>query len=242
MSTYPALIPPDPYHDWDAAYVLGALSPGDRRDFEGHLAGCPACAARVGELAVLPGLLASVPPEQAVELAAGTQATATPLPESLLPGAVRRARRQQQRRQALLASVAALLLLLAGVGVGDLLARRGVLPISPSAVTTPYRLAFTPVTPTRVMALADVVPVGGGTEFRLECYYPTSGSSHPRPYTYGVWIIDRSGQRSRAATWTGSANEVMRPVARSALPPDEIAGVEIRTVPSNLLLLQAELR
>ena len=242
MSTYPPLIPPDPYHDWDAAYVLGALSPGDRRDFEGHLAGCPACAARVAELAVLPGLLASVPPEQAVELAAGTQATATPLPESLLPGAVRRARRQQQRRQALLASVAALLLLFAGVGIGDLLARRGVLPISPSAVTTPYRLAFTPVTPTRIMALADVVPVGGGTEFRLECHYPTSEPSHSRPYSYAVWIIDRSGDGSKAATWTGSPNKVMRAIARSPLPPSEIARVEIVTVPTNQPLLRAELR
>ena len=241
MSIYPAPIPADPYHDWDAAYVLGALSPGDRRDFEGHLAGCPACAARVTELAVLPGLLASVPPEQAVELATGTEPTATPLPASLLPGAVRRARRQQQRRQAVLASIAALLLLLGGVGIGDLLARRGVLPISQNAVTTPYRLAFVPVTSTRVIAVADVVPVAGGTEFRLECHYPSSGTGPSRPYTYGAWITDRSGRTSLAATWTGSGDEVMRPVARSALPPTEIARVEIRTVPTNRPLLRAEL-
>ena len=28
----------DPYREWDAAYVLGALAPAERRDFEAHLA------------------------------------------------------------------------------------------------------------------------------------------------------------------------------------------------------------
>ncbi len=31
------------YAMWDAAYVLGALSAADRREFEAHLAGCPEC-------------------------------------------------------------------------------------------------------------------------------------------------------------------------------------------------------
>jgi len=30
------------YAMWDAAYVLGSLSPGDRREFEAHMANCPA--------------------------------------------------------------------------------------------------------------------------------------------------------------------------------------------------------
>ena len=55
---------------WDAAYVLGALSPAERREFEEHLAGCPACQAAVSELAGMPGLLAQVPPEDAALLAA----------------------------------------------------------------------------------------------------------------------------------------------------------------------------
>ncbi|MCZ2263463.1 anti-sigma factor family protein, partial [Isoptericola sp. QY 916] len=58
--------PTDPYREWDAAYVLGALSPADRRDYEEHLAGCDACRAAVAELAGLPGLLASVPAEHAL--------------------------------------------------------------------------------------------------------------------------------------------------------------------------------
>jgi anti-sigma-K factor RskA len=31
------------YAMWDAAYVLGSLSAADRREFEAHMANCPAC-------------------------------------------------------------------------------------------------------------------------------------------------------------------------------------------------------
>ena len=67
----PAVTAPiDRYGSWDAAYVLGALSPAERREFEEHLAGCPGCQAAVSELAGLPGLLAQVSPEDAALLAA----------------------------------------------------------------------------------------------------------------------------------------------------------------------------
>ena len=47
----------DGYAEWDAAYVLGALSPVERLEFESHLSGCPACRSAVTEIAHLPGLL-----------------------------------------------------------------------------------------------------------------------------------------------------------------------------------------
>ena len=37
---------PDKFADWDAAYVLGALSPAERREFETHLASCAGIAGR----------------------------------------------------------------------------------------------------------------------------------------------------------------------------------------------------
>ena len=45
----------DEFALYDAAYVLGALSPADRREFEAHLQGCPACASAVSELAGMEG-------------------------------------------------------------------------------------------------------------------------------------------------------------------------------------------
>jgi anti-sigma factor RsiW len=41
-----------------AVYVLGALSTAERRWYELHLRGCPACRKEVVRLAGLPGLLA----------------------------------------------------------------------------------------------------------------------------------------------------------------------------------------
>ena len=48
------------YADWDGAYVLGSLAPGERLDFERHMGDCKACALAVRQIAGLPGLLARV--------------------------------------------------------------------------------------------------------------------------------------------------------------------------------------
>ena len=50
------------FADWDGAYVLGALTPADRRAYEEHLDGCVRCRAAIGELASIPGLLARTTP------------------------------------------------------------------------------------------------------------------------------------------------------------------------------------
>ena len=48
-------------HD-DGAYVLGALSPAERAQYERHLATCSFCREAVAEIAVLPGLLGRLDP------------------------------------------------------------------------------------------------------------------------------------------------------------------------------------
>ena len=47
----------DKYAEWDAAYVLGALSEMDRHEFDAHLDECPACREGVTELSGVPTLL-----------------------------------------------------------------------------------------------------------------------------------------------------------------------------------------
>jgi hypothetical protein len=56
------------FADWDSAYVLGALSPAERREYEGHLESCERCRRAVEELAPMPGLLARLTPERAEAL------------------------------------------------------------------------------------------------------------------------------------------------------------------------------
>lgn len=71
------------YADWDAAYVLGALSSAERQDFERHLHSCPRCTEAVSELAGMPGLLARVDPDDVAALLA-VDGTNEPTPTSLV--------------------------------------------------------------------------------------------------------------------------------------------------------------
>lgn len=56
------------FREWDAAYLLGALTAKDRRAFENHLETCAQCRASVGELSPLPGLLARIRPQSDLTL------------------------------------------------------------------------------------------------------------------------------------------------------------------------------
>ena len=54
----------DRYAMWDAAYVLGSLSASDRREFEAHMANCPACWDAVADLSGVPALLSQLDREE----------------------------------------------------------------------------------------------------------------------------------------------------------------------------------
>jgi carotenoid cleavage dioxygenase-like enzyme len=72
---------PNPSHDyatWDAAYVVGALSDGDRREFEAHMLGCVACREAVTDLAGMSPLLSLIDYEQLTAFDAADPAPAPP--------------------------------------------------------------------------------------------------------------------------------------------------------------------
>lgn len=65
-------------------YVLGALAPGQRLEFERHMASCEECRAEVNDLAVLPGLLGRLDEESVVDT------SQLPSMPNVLPGSSRR--------------------------------------------------------------------------------------------------------------------------------------------------------
>jgi carotenoid cleavage dioxygenase-like enzyme len=70
------------YSTWDAAYVLGALSEADRREFEAHLVGCASCSQAVTELTAVAPLLSLVDYQQVVATdGADASAAAPPCPD-----------------------------------------------------------------------------------------------------------------------------------------------------------------
>jgi hypothetical protein len=97
------------------AYVLGALTPDERRRFEEHLDGCALCTAELAEFAEIPALLDRVRPEDLQPVAV------TPSPELFdrVSAAARAAPEAapSPTRRWLLVAAAVLALLGAGTGV-----------------------------------------------------------------------------------------------------------------------------
>ena len=233
----------DRYRDWDASYVLGALSPSERREFEEHLATCGDCRDAVSELAGMPGLLAQVSPEEAAEL--GSAAAAIPagidptMPETLRAPVVSRPARRRRVNPAMLGLAAAFALLVGLLGVA---AVRGslVTPTPPEGGS--FRVAFTRVGPSEMVGVADVVPVAGGTELNVECLYGEDDPERPltRPQ-YEIVVLDRQGRPTPVRSWPVSPNHLMTPSGKSSLPVSKIGSLEIRTA-AGKPLLRADLR
>jgi hypothetical protein len=226
----------DPYAEWDAAYVLGALAPAERLEFEGHLGGCARCRASVAEIAGLPGLLAQVGPEDAAAL------TEVPdphdgIPSTVMPEVLATVRRQRGRLTRLLFGLAAaLVLVLVGLGLGEALSSPG--------SDEPQQLAFTPVAASFITANVTLVPVRSGTEVQVECQY--SGATDPDPLgkygRYSIVVTDRSGHSTAIKDWPISAHKVMRPSATTPLSVSQIRAVEIRETATDQAVLRAEPR
>lgn len=216
----------DEFATLDAAYVLGALSPNDRRDYETHLRDCGSCDAAVRELAGMPGLLARVP---ATDVLAGV-AEAAP-PDTLLPGllgAVRRERRRSRRVVVTLAlSSAACLLVALLVAFWPAGSGR---PNSPVSVLTPAAGA-------PIRATAQFTDAAWGTEIRLRCTYAGDG-----PYgrssggTYTMLVTDRQGHRQQLGTWRVTAERTSTVDGTTSLPRSDIASVDVRTTSGRLVL------
>jgi len=71
------------YAMWDAAYVLGALSGADRREFEAHLGGCISCREAVTELTTTSPLLSLLDYEQVSAADTDSSSAAPPCPDLL---------------------------------------------------------------------------------------------------------------------------------------------------------------
>jgi hypothetical protein len=229
---------PDRYLQWDGAYVLGALSSSERREYERHLAGCQGCQRSVSELAGLPGLLAQASPEDAALLTGAVEQLDDESPPQF-GSLLARVRRRRRRILLLVGSVAAALVLLAGtMGV---LVYRGILPIG---AQDPYRVAFSPVAPNGITAVVDVTPGRTETAFQVECQYARVSETAPSGSygKYAIWVRERSGQETELYSWYAKPNKVMRPQAVAQIGTRKLESVEIREAHTGELLLTAPLR
>jgi len=223
----------DDFTSYDAAYVLGALSPADRRDFEIHLKGCPACAGSVSELAGLPGLMSRVSLDQLTE-------EAEPLPETLLPSLARAVRQQRRRRLLTVgasASAAACLIAVGTVAVtGSDSPTRAPVTSATSPPSGSANLAFRAVVPSPVTASARLVDVAWGTRIDLTCAYRSSGLYPAKEIPYAMVVIDHSGIAEQVAAWKALPNRELTVMGASSRARRDIAAVEIRTLSGRTIL------
>jgi hypothetical protein len=219
---------------YDAAYVLGALSPAERRDFEDHLKSCAACSSAVGELAGLPGLMSKVSVEQ---LTAEVEAP----PETLLPSLARAVRRERGRRRMTVGAAAAAAACMIVVGAMALTGTDP--PDQPSAAPSSAapsgtaKLALSAVVPSSVTASAQLVDMAWGTRIDLTCSYDAKGSAPAGGFPYALVVIDRSGVAQQVAAWRALPGRELTVLGSSSLARRDIAAVEVRRL-SGLVLLR----
>ncbi len=219
----------DPFHDWDAAYVLGLLGPDDRRAFEQHLTTCASCSAAVAELAGMPGILATLSKEEAVALL-------EPIDEPASDGLVTRlavAARQRRRRVRLAiagAGVAAAL----GLGIGGYVVGSADEPSSGQFV------AMSEVQPGIMTASLRVEKKAWGTKLDWNCHYLATGG-YGASRVYELVITDTSGRETVAATWVATSPKAASLSTTSAVPKDQIRRVDIRLAGSAKPLTETEL-
>jgi Putative zinc-finger len=250
----------DRYREWDAAYVLGALSPEERREYETHIAECEECAVAVAELAAMPGLLAAVDLDS-VDLSPDTGAgrDLPRLAPDLLPRLLAAARRERRRtRRAMagaLVGVAAVtatvaLVLPAALGGGDPTGDASVAgsagPTAPPSeepgdLFVDERVEMSSVVPSPLSADFRLAAESWGSRIETRCRY--SASDLRRPFYnvgeqgYALYVTDTSGEPTVVATWSAAPGSSVELVGSTRLRRHEIASVDIRSMSTGQVLL-----
>jgi hypothetical protein len=213
----------------DAAYVLGALSPAERLEFERHLPTCASCRRSVAQLAGMPGLLARVP-EEWVEEPVVTE----PVPPTVLPALVARVRREQRRKTVLLSLGAAAAVAAVALGAAAFQATRdderlpdAVPPSSAAPSVAPFQ-DMDVVINYGMTAKVSLTPGAEGTSLLVNCDYPESQDGHGRKYEYDLVLVTRDGVVHPTMQWRAGPGDKKRGIPGwSEVSLGDIARVEV---------------
>ncbi len=234
----------DPFADYDAAYVFGALAPDDRAAFERHLLRCENCSAAVSTLAGVPGLLSRVPLDRVI----GTDDA--PLPDTLLPRLVAEVARERTRSRwrvgaaAALAAACVLGLLVALLvnqrpdrstagarsgGNGSASITSGPLSTSTgSSASAGPELRMAPVAGQGgFTASVQLRSVLWGTRISLTCQEASAGPKPPYAGLYYLVVVGRDNSRHPVADWRSLAGKTVHIDGGTGLQRSDIASLQL---------------
>jgi Putative zinc-finger len=201
----------DTYAEWDGAYVLGALEPGELAEYEAHLAECPACRDAVEQLRPTVAVLSRA-------RAAGFTEHPEPMPDTLLPGLLRKATQERNRRRGLVAA-------LGGLAAACVIALAVVLwpgSDSSSAPTPQAMRVLRPDVP--VTATAALVSKAWGTEIDLQCRYTERVNEK---FPYKLRVIDKNNNFHEGGSWSLVPNRQIAFTGGTDVPLSDVKTVQI---------------
>ena len=213
----------------DAAYVLGALSPAERLEYERHLPTCASCRRSVAQLAGMPGLLGRVPVES-VEEPIPTE----PVPPTVLPALVSQVRREQRRRALVMTLGAAAAVAAVAIGAAAIQASRDDSRV-PEATPTSASPTVAPAMPMSVVVdygvTADVslTEVKWGTKVGIDCHYAERPDGSGHEYRYNLVAITRNGGEQAVASWRSAPGDDYTDQIVTALKLRQIERFEVQS-------------
>ena len=201
----------------DGAYVLGALSPTERAEYERHLASCQSCRESVAALAVLPGLLSRLDPASVTPQP--VSAPPTLLPRLLAVVAARRRSQRLRRRFLAIAACVAAIFIATAVGVGV----RVALPSQAPVLLTAMR----PVTDNVQMdARIGLTRANNGTFVSMSCRYDTKWGEN---WNLQLVLYPRSASTGELlGRWSAESDQDWTMRAWTRYTPDQIGRLEMQ--------------
>ena len=229
------------YATWDAAYVLGSLSPADRREFEAHLSVCPSCPQAVAELSGMPALLSKLDTET---VAAINDQTAEPsMAPNLLPSLMFSVRRRRQRTRlatwSSAAAAAAVLTVGAFVGISS---HSLTSPTAQTSQTPQASASELPMVQIATKELASTVSFSSqnwGTVIDLRCVCLAPAYAHHD--RLAMVVVSRDGTHTQLATWVADPGHTATPAGSISIPVDQIAAVQVVSADNGKVLLERSL-
>mgnify|MGYP001045752053 FL=1 len=220
------------FGQWDAAYVLGALSVADRRDYEQHLSECAECRRAVAELGPTMGLLGRLDAATAAAIDGRADGSA---PVTVDDGGVRQtpaATRVRRLRPRVWAWAAA-----AVVAVAAVIA----VPVALTVAAQPAAsYTLQDVGGASLVASVRLSNADWGTRIQLDCTYPASARADDDGWEYALAVVDKEGRVSSVSTWRAYPGSAASLAAATALPLSDIAAVEIQA-PDGTVVMRTDL-